>query len=508
MAHNSSGSDAEDDTRTARVLAALSFALTVIAVGVPVWLKTTEIYRASVPYDGIASLQSLSLDVSTGARLEVVAETREAAEQLTIGLSSLLPGCRLSGRSFSEEEERALAAAADPWLADDVLNAAGEADHLRVVVLPERLAAAADAPVLLGRHSDLLVTPAAARLAAVDQLAAVLREVAVGDVSDAVATRRVRSAPAYDLLVSVAAPQPRSPAPLWDRGGAATRLLTPVVERLQPLANISVKSQHLYLAGLGVRPEFDAAAGEYYLSEEQLSLVVTPLEARLGAAVSGRPTLQFVVYVPPAAERPLRLRPAGAADAFISPRWGGVQIHNPPVDEDSLDSRRVVSVLVTQLRLLLGVPEPPAAAATRPAGPSGVRGWELMALRRRRAVENVDSARRNLASLAAMLEQISNIVIDDAVGAAVRDGVLAAEEAARLLAEGREAEAYASSCRALANSERAIFDPSMLALLYFPDDQKYAIYIPLFLPVSIPVLMSLRSIWNWVKGKPEKIKVA
>ncbi|KAF0311310.1 GPI transamidase component PIG-S [Amphibalanus amphitrite] len=446
MAGGSGGADAADDTRTARSLAALSFAITVIAVGVPVWLKTTEIYRAAIPYGGIAGLQELELRVGDGARLEVLAENGPAAERLAAGLAPLLPDCRLDGRSFTEAERGRLAAAADPWAADDALNSVGESDHLRLIVLPERLVPSAAAPVMFGRYTDVLVTPTVGA----EQLAALLRQTVVGDVSDAVATRRVRSAPAYDLLV-----------------GAAGRLLEPVIERLRPLANISVKSQHLYHADLGVRPGWDDTAGEYFLSEEQLSLVVTPLEARLGASVSGRPTLQFVVYVPSPAERPLHLRPAGAADAFLSPRWGGVQVYNPPAGQETVDARRVVTVLVTQLRLLLGVPEPPLEAVVRPAGPSGLRGWELMALRRLRAVENVESARRNLASLAAMLEQISNIVIDDS---------------------------------------RAIYDPSMLALLYFPDDQKYAIYIPLFLPVSIPVLMSLRSIWGWARGAPEKVK--
>ncbi|KAJ7333802.1 hypothetical protein OS493_015894 [Desmophyllum pertusum] len=47
----------------------------------------------------------------------------------------------------------------------------------------------------------------------------------------------------------------------------------------------------------------------------------------------------------------------------------------------------------------------------------------------------------------------------------------------------------------------------ILELLYFPDDQKlsnvnaYAIYIPLFLPISLPVLLSLRQAINWYRGK-------
>ena len=44
------------------------------------------------------------------------------------------------------------------------------------------------------------------------------------------------------------------------------------------------------------------------------------------------------------------------------------------------------------------------------------------------------------------------------------------------------------SREAIANSETAFFDASLLELLYFPQDQKFAIYIPLFMPVGVPIL--------------------
>lgn len=52
------------------------------------------------------------------------------------------------------------------------------------------------------------------------------------------------------------------------------------------------------------------------------------------------------------------------------------------------------------------------------------------------------------------------------------------------------------SKEAILASERAFFDPSLLHLLYFPDDQKFAIYIPLFLPMCVPILLSLLKIMS------------
>merc|ERR1719300_510966 len=47
------------------------------------------------------------------------------------------------------------------------------------------------------------------------------------------------------------------------------------------------------------------------------------------------------------------------------------------------------------------------------------------------------------------------------------------------------------------SSEEVFFDNSLLALLYFPEDQKYAIYVPLFLPI---LSVSLLSWYLWPKS--------
>jgi phosphatidylinositol glycan class S len=40
-------------------------------------------------------------------------------------------------------------------------------------------------------------------------------------------------------------------------------------------------------------------------------------------------------------------------------------------------------------------------------------------------------------------------------------------------------------------SERLFFDPNMLPQLYFPDEHKYAIYVPMFLPILVPILTGI-----------------
>ena len=54
-----------------------------------------------------------------------------------------------------------------------------------------------------------------------------------------------------------------------------------------------------------------------------------------------------------------------------------------------------------------------------------------------------------------------------------------------------ESKAFVKSQTSFISAEKAFFDDTLLALLYFPEDQKYAIYIPLFLPVGISFISSL-----------------
>ena len=75
-------------------------------------------------------------------------------------------------------------------------------------------------------------------------------------------------------------------------------------------------------------------------------------------------------------------------------------------------------------------------------------------------------------SLSQLLGQIGNIVIGDEVGHSVFVATEAAERGAQLLAEGKLQQGYDTSRIAFLESESAFTDPSLLALLYFPDDQK------------------------------------
>lgn len=74
------------------------------------------------------------------------------------------------------------------------------------------------------------------------------------------------------------------------------------------------------------------------------------------------------------------------------------------------------------LRLLLGVQKthPPPGFLLQSPGNAGLTDWELDRLLWSRSVENVATATTTITSLAQLLDQISNIVINDNIAQQVR----------------------------------------------------------------------------------------
>ncbi|NXX98608.1 PIGS transamidase, partial [Centropus bengalensis] len=324
------------------------------------------------------------------------------------------------------------------------------------------------------------------------------------------AGRHLKSSLGYEVTFSLLNPDPKSHAVEWDIEDAVNRYVQPVLAKLSLVANFSVDSQILYYAVLGVTPRFDKESSSFLLSTHSLPHVINPVEARLGSsAASLYPVLNFLLYIPERSHSPLYIQDKDGApvstNAFHSPRWGGIMIYNveaPASPQSSfplrvnVDMVRVMEVFLAQLRLLFGLSRdelPPEFLLESP-GNEGLADWEVDRLLWAHAVENIATVSTTLTSLAQLLDKIGNIVIKDDVASEVYRAVAAAQSAMAELATGHLHSAFQASKEAVTSSERAFFDPSLLHLLYFPDDQKFAIYIPLFLPMAVPILLSLAKI--------------
>lgn len=267
----------------------------------------------------------------------------------------------------------------------------------------------------------------------------------------------------YDILITLVHPDPND-IQIDLNGEDIDRNLQPFLKQISPIADFIVKSQWLYLTDLGVNPR--KISDHFALRESELPHVISPLETKMWSHLSQRPTINLVLYFSYCStplyiysDRNIKVQ----SNAFLSPRWGGIYIVNP--DKNSCETKRfkpdlslVVSTFITQIQHLFRIDN------TEPKG--------IKQLKIRKTEEMVDSTRRTLKSLAQLLSEISSIVISDEVGEKINIAVEDADLAQEYLQKGDIDLALKHSKVAFSNSEAAFSDPSLLALLYFPHDQK------------------------------------
>ncbi|XP_030318278.1 GPI transamidase component PIG-S [Calypte anna] len=516
--------------------AALSFAAIAVVLGLPLWWRTTETYRAALPYTDIEGLGQLPFQLtvplavvfapgSVPGDLPRPLPFRDVQEmEIAVNVrTSITSRYEMVYRSTTAQEEAALNVATARE-ADAALHPLQDTSlgSLTVYVVPETSSLLPQGTrVYVGKHRSALLR-AEGGLAALRthlrQLTQVMSFTAssiAAALSDRVpdghlspdARRHLKSSLGYEITFSLLNPDPKSHVVNWEIEDAVNRYVQPVLDKLSLVANFSVDSQILYYAVLGVTPRFDKESSSFILSAHSLPHVINPVEARLGSsAASLYPVLNFLLYVPERSHSPLYIQDKDGApvstNAFHSPRWGGIMIYNieaPASPQASfplhvdVDMVRVMEVFLAQLRLLFGLSreELPPEFLVEITGNEGLADWELDRLLWTHTMENIATVSTTLTSLAQLLDKIGNIVIKDDVASEVYRAVASAQNAMAELARGRLHSAFQASKEAVTSSERAFFDPSLLHLLYFPDDQKFAIYIPLFLPMAVPILLSL-----------------
>uniref|UniRef100_A0A672HMS8 Phosphatidylinositol glycan anchor biosynthesis, class S n=2 Tax=Salarias fasciatus TaxID=181472 RepID=A0A672HMS8_SALFA len=522
-------------------------------VGVPLWWRTTETYRAWLPVSQINELAKLQLQLSADVEVVFARGTVTPEQQKKIPLT------QTQDEEHGVDEDTALRYRYETKyrtatiMEEDALNqpTAAEADlslltlsespcgSLVVYIIPQsssllpedvnvyvgqrRTALLRMGPQMrVGKTLEQLLAHLEPRIKQVLQVMSFSHADITAALSDRVrfspdskesiadSMRAFKSSPGYEITFSLLNPDPKSHRLHWDIEGAVETYIQPLLTKLSPVANFSLDSQTLHYAMLGVNPRFDSSRSAYTLNADSLAHVINPVEARLGSnAASSNPVLNFLLYVPDANHSPLyihdRHKQEVRTNAFHSPRWGGIMVYNVngfygpepqfPVDIN-INMAKVMGVFLAQLRLLLGVQSssPPSDFLIAPCGSAGLADWELDRLMWSRSVENVATATTTITSLAQLLDQIGNIVINDNIAQQVSSAVTSLQLAVGELEAGNLGFALQYSKEAILASEKAFFDPSLLHLLYFPDDQKFAIYIPLFLPMCVPILLSLLKI--------------
>ncbi|KAF8524289.1 phosphatidylinositol-glycan biosynthesis class S protein-domain-containing protein [Hysterangium stoloniferum] len=286
----------------------------------------------------------------------------------------------------------------------------------------------------------------------------------------------------------------------WDIESAIDQYLSPVLSQLTILHNFTIESQVQFHAPLAFDPpEAVSPSGEpeFTLSEEELKIFINSADWTLASSVTEDPVLHFILFVPSAARRPLVVRSntGSQKQSFIVPQWGSVVILDPSLFRSRQtrlhltdnDLAGIFKTFRAQLLTLLGVSSVPPSVSVKS---HQVSEWQLDALLRKRTLENIHDSKEALSSIVTLVSQIGNMPVGQDVKGDIQDALDAIDQ---VYSDASESPRIALQRSANANvlSSRAFFNPGMLALLYFPAEHKYAVYIPLFGPVTLPLVVAL-----------------
>ncbi|KAK5172071.1 GPI transamidase component [Saxophila tyrrhenica] len=286
----------------------------------------------------------------------------------------------------------------------------------------------------------------------------------------------------------------------WDIEGALENTINPLIARFSSISKFTVDTQVQLYASFSpsiAGPLYDESTREWQLQRSDLSGFINAAEWPLSPGIGAGPTINFVLFVPSKDQSPLVIAETGG-NSWLIPQWGGVQILNPsgkqPERLSASDLEPVMLTFADQLSSLLGLPSSPPSLALR-----------ISSLTRERATSIIISASSTLGALARLTLKLKSIAIPESVAKSVDQTIHHLDQACRGLQSGQYHEALENARTAEEEAEQAFFEPSMVGQVYFPDEHKVAVYVPLLGPMAVPLIMALaKELREFIKKLREK----
>jgi GPI-anchor transamidase subunit S len=311
---------------------------------------------------------------------------------------------------------------------------------------------------------------------------------------DAHNTRAFKYASTYHLTFSLfsAAAIPSA----WDIEQAIGEHMQPLITALTRISDFTIDTQvqlHASLSPSIAAPQYQDGSKKWELQKSDLSAFINAAEWPLNPSIGVGPTINFVLYVPDQAQTPLHIEGTNST-SWLVPQWGGVTIFNPngpfPHTLTAADLQSATLTFAEQLTQLIGVPAEPASMAIRIASAT-----------RHRAISLIRSASSTLGALSRLTLKLTSIAIPDTVASAVDTTIGSMVAACSDIKAGRYNSALSNARTANDMAEKAFFEPSMVGQVYFPDEHKVAVYVPLLGPMAVPLVLA---VYKYLSNKKMK----
>jgi phosphatidylinositol glycan class S len=472
-----------------------------VLCNVPIWWNTTGAYQTNLPHDAIQSVSDQYLETGTDLSKCV----------LPLRLQLVVVGFKLNEDDIlsinAEQEEsikRVLIKTNEQDIDDELNKIIGSMQRglYRLVIMSGK-----GSKLFIGKYRHAWVSLPPEQITQVPSIVQAATAVFALQMNHHMTHVKVKPALDYRLTFTLLNQDPSTSLLRWDFPSIERKYLRPLLKKLEPLARFQVDSQIMHYGNLPSRPIYNQALNRYHIHANDIQYLLNANDWQFESPALNETSLQFLLLSPSKTYSPLKIinynsNEAVAQDAFIIPRWGGVYVYNgqekqnnTPTEYTNLeDVQTVIQIFVEQFRILIGLP--PSADKLQniqilPSLEHGIADWEIDSLIRIRALHHLTTATHSLRSLSKLVHQMPNVMVMEDVAHLTESSLSNIQDAMKSCDKGDYNKTLEHAKIAVYASEHAFFHPSMLSLLYFPNSQKLAVYLPLVLPAVFTVTMAL-----------------
>jgi len=359
----------------------------VFLIGIPIWWKTTEVYRASLPYKEVQKWQDpKSLYINFSIQLSYILPEDIASniniESLNENLQKEFNKNNISNNS-TQENPSALdddfeytyppkigfsfdvnAKTTDKWNSDiglqrnidenfdDLLTLDSESDAYYVYILKQKESAKLFADVYIGKNKQFMMfMKDFTEENIIKYTVSIIINMFENEHSDIISSfteereeneskeeikkmRTFKYASNYQILYSLFNGNVNDYIVNWEIEKSIKSYFGPFFDTLSLISKFDVTSQVQNFATLPLTAKFKKPNPDadpfYYLEAKDLGHFINSAEWNLASPVSTAPPINFILYIPPISQSPLYIFDSKGeildTNAFLIPRWGGIVI--------------------------------------------------------------------------------------------------------------------------------------------------------------------------------------
>lgn len=301
----------------------------------------------------------------------------------------------------------------------------------------------------------------------------------------------------YNLLVEGGKPV------TWEVEKALERM-SPVFAALNHYCKLKVSTQIQYYSKLRTEPHYDAEKRAYVIPENDLSTFINYGEWNLNNH-DITPSINFILYFADSNYNGVPLLVENSkTNSFLIPQWGGVLIYNtkmPALEGATINiSERelepVFETFASQLYELLGVPQTPPLPYMR-----------VDSFHRITTFKNLKRSLETLTALVKLSSSLNGISIPESTKIHVEEALASYDAAIKSLGStGGYSRAVEQAADCAESSDKAFFEKEMVQQAYFPSEHKLAVYLPLLGPIcSIVFFGAIKLFKLWREEKKAAI---